>query len=156
MIRTTAILVVAAILLGCSRRQADLTPPELQLGQIDCAQCGMTVSDDRYAAAAIVETSAGDRLTKIFDDVGCLAAYEREQHDGTVLARYVKDYNTRAWLKADQAFYVRARSIQSPMGYGLLATADTDAAHTIAGNKNGKVTRFLDIQAAPAAAASAR
>jgi copper chaperone NosL len=156
MIRTTRILVSAMLLLGCSRRQQSLGPPELELGQTDCARCGMTVSDDRYAAAVIVETPAGDRVAKVFDDIGCMAAYQREQHDGKVLAQYVKDYNTRAWLSAHQAFYVRADSIRSPMAYGLLATAGPGAAQTIAKEKNGKIVRLQNIQAAPEATASAK
>jgi copper chaperone NosL len=156
MIRAITIFVTAAILLGCSRHPQALAPPEIQLGQTDCAQCGMTVSDDRYAAAVIVETSAGDRLTKVFDDIGCFAAYLREQHDGQVLAQYVKDYSTRGWLVADQALYVHADSIRSPMAYGLLATATQDTAQTIAKDKNGKVIRFSNIQAAPEATAIAK
>jgi copper chaperone NosL len=156
MIRATALLVSAALLLGCSRRDQGLGPPELQLGQTDCAQCGMTVSDDRYAAAVIVQTPAGERVARIFDDIGCMAAYLREQHDGKVLAQYVKDYNTRGWLVADQAFYVRASSIRSPMGYGLLATAGQDAARAAAGARNGKIVRLPSIAAATEATASTR
>lgn len=156
MMRKTFIFIAALLLAGCSRGPQGLGPPDLQLGQTDCAQCGMTVSDDRYAAAVIVETPAGERIAKIFDDIGCMLSYEREQHDGKIVARYVKDYSTRGWLPADQALYVHADLIRSPMGYGLLATADPDAAQALARDKVGKIARLSNIQAASDATASTR
>lgn len=147
------IIFFVALLIGCSR-QDDLGPPEIQYGQTDCSQCGMTVNDERYAAGLIVEASDGQRIAKVFDDIGCMIAYEHEQHDGTVLARYVKDFTTHQWLAAQQASYVLASSIHSPMSYGIAAAATRDAAEKLATTYEGKVLDDSGLRAMSQATAS--
>ena len=142
-------LVLAA---GCNR-QAPIGPPQVQYGQTECSQCGMTVNDEQYAAALILEQPTGERVAKIFDDIGCMLAFERESHDGKVLARYVKDYETHAWLNADRAAYVKGAEIHSPMGYGLLAAADSAAAERLALSKSGKVVDLSRAEGTPQPAA---
>lgn len=154
--RSILMTVLGLIALGCSRREQSLGPPNVQYGQINCAQCGMSVGDEHYAAAAIVETTGGDHVARVFDDIGCLFAYAREQHEGKILAEYVKDYATRQWVPADKAFYVRGKSIQSPMGYGLLATATADAAATLVKDKLARAVDLRVLRAAGETAISSR
>lgn len=156
MIRSILILAAALIVVGCSRREQGLGPPDVPYGQTDCSQCGMSVSDEHYAAAAIVEIPDGGRVARVFDDIGCLFAYEREQHEGKVLARYVKDYWTHQWVPAGEAFYVRGKAIQSPMGYGLLATAKAESAAALAKDKAGQAVDLKAVQAAGATQLSSR
>lgn len=141
--------------LACSRPQG-LRPPEILLGQTDCAQCGMTVSEERYAAGLVLETPAGERLDKVFDDIGCMSEFVRSQHEGKVLARYVKDFNNRQWLAADAACYVRGEAIRSPMGYGLLAVSNNADAQALAAAKSAKVLETSAADARPEPSASAR
>lgn len=154
--RSMLILALGLIVFGCSRREMGLGPPEVQYGQTDCAQCGMSVADERYAAAAIVEISNGERVARVFDDIGCLFAYEREQHEGKVLAWYVKDYATRQWVPAGEAFYVCGKAIQSPMGYGLLATTNAESAAALARDKAGQTVDLQAVQASGESQISSR
>ena len=126
---------------ACNRQQL-LAPPEIQYGQSECADCGMIVSDERYAAGLILETARGDRVPRVFDDIGCMVKYEQHQKDGKVLAHYVKDYNTNQWLTVEQAVLVHRQQIQSPMGYGLIAVADREQAAHIA---NGDAQAISDF-----------
>lgn len=151
----TTMLILAGLLLlaaGCNR-QAPVGPPQVQYGQTECSQCGMTVNDEHYAAALILEQPSGERVAKIFDDIGCMLAFERESHDAKVLARYVKDYQTHAWLDADRAAYVKGAEIHSPMGYGLLAATDSAAAERLALSKSGKVVDLTRAEGTPRPAA---
>lgn len=137
------ILIVGGLLLaaGCGR-QTPLRPPQIQYGQVDCAECGMSVTDAHYAAAIVIEAPSCERAGKVFDDIGCMLAYEREPHEGQpekVLARYVKDFETGGWLDADRAVYVKSNDIHSPMGYGLLAVSTRSAADRLASAKGGVV-----------------
>lgn len=151
----TTMLILAGLLVvaGCNR-QTPIGPPQVQYGQTECSQCGMTVNDEQYAAAVILETPGGERVAKMFDDIGCMLAFERESHEGKILARYVKDYDTRGWLDADRAVYVKGADIHSPMGYGLLAAADNAAAQRIASSKAAKVVEATRPEGTPQPAAA--
>ena len=154
--RRSIILLAGLVIIGCSRGPQELAPPEVQFGQTNCSECGMTVGDEHYAAAEIVETPKGERLGKVFDDIGCMLAYEREQRDGKVLSRWVKDYDSRQWLPALEAVYVRGERIHSPMAYGILAAANVDEAAKLARAKGGRTLNLLALQSAehPATAAA--
>src|SRR5690242_17480274 len=109
---------VAALLVGgCNRHDQAIAPPQVRYGQTDCAQCGMSVADERYAAALIIRTNDGEQQAQVFDDIGCMIGYEREHRDVTVLARYVKNFETHAWIPAEGAAYAHSETIRSPMGF---------------------------------------
>ena len=153
--KRTLLLFAAALPLACSRPQG-LGPPEIVLGQTDCAQCGMTVGEERYAAGLVLETPAGERVDKVFDDIGCMSAFVQSQHEGKVLARYVKDFNTRQWLAADGACYVRGDGIRSPMGYGFAAFRKKADAQSFGAAKSATVLSTPATDARPEPSASAR
>ena len=136
MIRHTAqvLLVAALAIAGCGNREEAVGPPQVRYGQTDCAQCGMSVADDRYAAALVVRTAEGEQQSVVFDDIGCMIGYEREHPGVTVLGRYVKDFRTRAWVPAERAAYAQDPTIHSPMGFGLLAAASREQAADAAPN----------------------
>jgi copper chaperone NosL len=143
---------------GCNRQQP-LAPPEVQYGQSECADCGMIVSDQRYAAGLILEMPQGERVPRVFDDIGCMVKYEQRQKDGKVLAHYVMDYQSSRWLTVEQAVLVRRQQIQSPMGYGLAAVSTTEDAQRLAAGDAQAITDFaalLKEKEAPKAAVIAQ
>lgn len=82
-----------------------------------CAFCHMKVYQKEhkfggFAAQAIDES--GNNL--FFDDAGCMLNYEREHN--VTLEKFVRDYDSKEWLKLDDAKIVQA-SIQTPMNYGF-------------------------------------
>lgn len=140
--RNIAIAVLVLIVAGCDRRPEAIAPPAVRFGQTDCAQCGMSVADERYAAALVVRNADGEQVGQAFDDIGCMVEYERDHHDVTVLARYVKDFQTHQWVAAERAAYVHDAAIASPMGFGVLATAAPEAA---AGAVPAPLARPIDL-----------
>jgi copper chaperone NosL len=126
-----AAFILGLVLVGCQQKQS-IQPPPVQVGQTECADCGMAVSDERYAAAMIVATPDGEETPRVFDDIGCMLEYQRGHKDEKVLASYVKDFNTRQWLDADKASYARDASVHSPMGYGIVAAASLPQAESAA------------------------
>ena len=126
-----AMFILACLLIGCQQKQS-IQPPPVQVGQTECADCGMAVSDERYAAAMIIATPDGEQSPRVFDDIGCMLEYQRGHKDEKVLASYVKDFNTRQWLEADKASYARNASVHSPMGYGIVAAAAAPQAESAA------------------------
>jgi copper chaperone NosL len=116
----TALPAVWALL---ARSPVETGPPAIQYGRDRCDACGMIIGDPHFAAAAR-EGAAAHR----YDDIGCLLT-----HSGAALASgrakgFVHDMVSETWIEAAGAMFVRAPEIRSPMGYGLAAYADVDAA----------------------------
>jgi copper chaperone NosL len=86
-----------------------------------CRSCRMTVSDQRVAAQVV----APGEEPLFFDDIGCLAAYVRDEPrlpQGAVA--YVADHRTRGWVLAASATYTRVAHLETPMSSHLVAHVD--------------------------------
>lgn len=112
---------------GCEREVAE-APPEIRLGYDVCMHCNMIISDARHAAAALVRVE-GKRKAVLFDDIGDLLDYRHANPDMKVEREYVHDHDTRQWIEFENARYVHAPEVHTPMGSGILAfAADSNAA----------------------------
>jgi copper chaperone NosL len=130
-LRTTnyALLIALALLftaLTACRSAVDLEqPPDIRYGEDVCDLCGMIISEARFAAGYI--TAEGE--TRRFDDIGNMVAYHLEMGED-VAVFWVHDYETADWLRADEATLAYVEGLITPMGSGLVAFADPDAAAT--------------------------
>jgi copper chaperone NosL len=124
-IAASSILMIM-LLVGCSEKPKD-APPQIRYGQDECAHCGMIVSDERFAAALRV-IAGGQQQDLIFDDIGDMIEYERGHESVQIQKRLVHDFDTHQWIDASHAFYLKSERIHSPMGSGILALGEKDAA----------------------------
>jgi len=102
---------------GCS--DAKPAPRAVRLGRETCQNCGMTVSDARYAA--LIWDSEYGRV-RVYDDFGCavVAAFQRKELDRADVAFWVADETDPAkWLDARAARF--RDNAATPMGYGHAA-----------------------------------
>jgi hypothetical protein len=81
----------------------------------------MTIDNPRFAAALIYRQSHSSRKIAVFDDIGCMLAWERHHTGDHTIVAFVHDYKTRQWIRADAAWYLRSPAIQTPMGWGIAA-----------------------------------
>lgn len=113
-----AVWVLTAMLAAGCAPERDSGPPRLRFGEIMCAECGMLVSEPRFAAAA--RTASGDVIA--FDDTGCLL-----RHAGHAARLdwqlWVPAEPDGAWIDARTASFVHRADLATPMGYGLTAVA---------------------------------
>lgn len=147
--RALGMLVAAGMLSGCSEVDANL-PPAITYGVSVCADCGMIISDERYATALVVEDERGRPEALLFDDAGDQIIYEREVSTGAVLGRWVHDQKTHAWLRAESAWYVRADALPTPMASGIAAFTHQSDAERVATELSGVVLTFEQLWFAPA------
>jgi copper chaperone NosL len=77
----------------------------------------MIISDTSYAAQ--IRDRQGH--AQIFDDIGCMLA--KSEASTEIAGVFVRSADGTQWIRGDRAYVVRAKSIASPMGYGLLAFA---------------------------------
>lgn len=110
-------LFVACLLGACATAPVGPQPPDIVYGQDICDECGMIISDAKFAAATLVENGA---LHK-FDSIADMLAYHMERPNESVKAWFVHDFKSGAWIRAETAFFVVDDRIHSPMPPGLAA-----------------------------------
>jgi copper chaperone NosL len=141
------ILAGCVLALTACRRDGDLSPPAMHYGVDPCEACGMIISDERYAAAALIDGGREGILAIRFDDIGCIFEYEEDNPEAVVLRRYVHDHGTKEWLDADAAVLVHAETLRTPMATGLAAFADRAKAAELLEQHPGETLSFADLRA---------
>lgn len=110
---------------GCGGNE-DLGPPAIAYGEAECELCKMIISEEPFAAAAVIRGQGG--VTKVaFDDIGCLLDFLRDQSRPARLIGFVHDYESRQWIDVARAVLVRSDALQTPMA-SRLAACDSSAA----------------------------
>lgn len=111
----TAVLAVP----GCGREDAG-GPPTIVLGDSVCNECGMIVSDERFATATIVQGQRGPE-PRVFDDFNCQYNYERAHAGEAVITRWSHGYLSSVWIPTEGAIFLRSPGLRTPMGSGVAA-----------------------------------
>lgn len=134
------IFITSLFLFGCGRNVDISQPPEIFYGEDLCTECGMIISEPRYAAAYY--TAAGE--AKSFDDIGGMCSHLAEM-DEEVASFWVHDYETEEWLKAEDAVFVMGDDIYTPMAFGVVAFATTNQAEKMVSEQGGMVMTFEEV-----------
>lgn len=130
-------------LAGCGSEPAN-APPEVLYGESSCAECGMIVNDERYATATIIEGDRGPE-PRVFDDFNCQINFEADGAVPVVISRWVHDHESRAWLPAESAHYVRSPRLRTPMASGVAAFAEPDDAKRVASELEGEALTVAEL-----------
>ena len=94
-------LCLATLLSGCAQGAKEAAPPEIRYGEDVCDQCGMIISDIRFAAGYAVP-SRNWPLPSIAAQTKWRVLFHSAAHpDQTIVAWYVHDFETEAWLDAN-------------------------------------------------------
>lgn len=143
------VFVASLAVAGCD--QTELSgPPELRLGRDECAACGMLIDDAKSSSALLVDR-AGHREHLIFDDIGCMVDYQREERaDVKILGEFVHDYATVQWHDGASASFVIAdpEKLHTPMASGIVACSDEVTAQRIGAVSAGRVILRGELDAA--------
>ena len=118
-----------------------------------CPVCGMLPARSRAWAAQVIFADGDayffDSPVSLLLYLGNPARYTQGRSASDIVARYVTDAATQAWIDADTAFYVQGSSALGPMRAGNLpALGSADAARQFAQQRGGRVLAFGDIDAA--------
>ncbi len=105
----TALFLVSILATSCSPKG----PEVINLNHDHCSSCKMTIADSRYAAQLITDKG---RVYK-FDDVICLINFLNDNKQIAIGSIWVTNFNSpTTWLNVNQAYFIKSRSLQSPMG----------------------------------------
>jgi len=141
--RWLSVLAMPALAVAACAR---LAPRAIALGEENCRHCHMTIADPRFAAELV--TTRG--RVYAFDDVGCLAAFVREEKvpAGQVHSLWVYDYlEPDSLLDARRAVYLRSDSLRTPMGSSLAALRPGRAADSLRGSLGGELLSWDEVPA---------
>jgi copper chaperone NosL len=133
-----AMLGLLSLLVACAA--SEVRPVEL-LPEDVCAACKMALSERQFAAEYV--TRDGD--ARKYDDLGCLLDDVKEKQPQNVAAYFVMDFNTKQWVNAHDAHFVRSAEIKSPMGGGVIAFKEQARAAEAAAQFKGAQVRFGDL-----------
>lgn len=138
-----AALLALASISGCGRTD-DLHPPQIAYGQAECDFCKMIISDEPFAAAAVLQSPDGIQ-SLAFDDIGCLLQFLREKPSANRIVTYVHDYESHAWLEADKCTFVQSDSLQTPMASHLAACRTREAAAALSARFPGTLNTLEQL-----------
>ena len=100
----------------------------------------MIITEPRFAAAYYTENGTA----RIFDDIGGMCAYHLENREN-VASFWVHDYETEAWINAEDAHFVQNSELYTPMAFGVVAFSDVDRAQILAEETGGGLLSFEEL-----------
>lgn len=136
---------ITLVLVACGQSGTPVPVPIYSEEDV-CETCRMPISDQRFASECLMKRGR----VKKFDDSICMVRYfDMAKTLGTaarddVRAYFVKDYDTKEWLDAQKAHFVKA-NVTTVMGYGMLVFKERERALQFAEQHQGKLLTFEDI-----------
>ncbi|MBX0332296.1 nitrous oxide reductase accessory protein NosL [Pontibacter sp. HSC-14F20] len=130
------VLLFVLLLAGCQ-----VEPQPIAYGEVNCAHCQMTVSDNRYGAEMINDKGK----PFYFDSAECLALYLDQNPDQAEKAAYVlvTDFTKPGELMdARSASFIQSKELPSPMGMYLTAVADEATATRMQQEVGGRLLNW--------------
>ncbi len=124
------------LLSGCGN--VELRPIEL-LPEDTCAFYRMAISEKRFACELV--TKDGDAIK--FDDIGCMLHYRKKSE--SVAATFVVDFDTREWLKSEEAHFVKSKVFKTPMDGNVVAFKTGADAAAAADRTQGVPLRYAAL-----------
>ncbi|MBA4536729.1 nitrous oxide reductase accessory protein NosL [Bacillus aquiflavi] len=111
------IVIVILLLTACGKDQA--YEPEDINPEVDvCEVCNMSIASEMYATQLMMK----DGEVYKFDDIGCMIEFiEKDQKDGDLAKKYVRDVETGEWVELDKAYHVYDPDIWTPMANGVIS-----------------------------------
>lgn len=130
------VLVVILLLAGCQ-----VEPKPIAYGQVNCAHCQMTVSDNRYGAELVNDKGK----PFFFDSAECLALYLDQNPEQVENAAHVlvTDFTRPGELiEARSVHFIQSKELPSPMGMYLTAVANQATATKMQQEVGGRLLNW--------------
>ena len=102
-------------------------PELIKLNSDNCDNCGMTISNPKFAAEIFTKKGRAYK----FDDISCMINYKNDNKEKTEGSNfYISDFlGSNLLMPAEKAIYIKGEKIQSPMGGNIAAFNNTENAN---------------------------
>ncbi len=107
-----------------------------------CSQCNMAVEDALFRAKALTTSEKQFQ----FDAVECLVNHLKNNQDVEYNGLWVTDYKSGQLINATEAYYLKSKSIPSPMGANLSAYSSKATALSMQTEKGGEVFSWKELK----------
>lgn len=132
--KTSLLLTFLLAIIACQNG----APKDFILGNDQCDNCKMTITDIKYATEMITEKG---RVYK-FDDLSCMTMYEDSEAEKAKNAKfYVIDFPSEKFIEKANATLITGGTIKSPMGGNTQAFEQIDVAEKAAANLGATVIK---------------
>ena len=111
------LMALTMLIAACGTSATASGPPDINYGRDVCFECGMIISEARFASA--YRTAADAEM--LFDDIGGMLKYGHATGEIATAEAWVHDYETEEWVAAEQAYFIVTQSVATPMAFGILA-----------------------------------
>ena len=138
------VLIASVLLAACAPKSTEPQPPEIVYGQDMCDECGMIISEAKFAAATLL--TSGEALK--FDDIGDMIMHHMDHPEDQVKAWFVHDYKGEHWIRGETAYFVKSDRLKTPMGGGVAAFENKAAAEAFAADMSGKIHTLDELRVA--------
>ncbi|MBI5878213.1 MAG: nitrous oxide reductase accessory protein NosL [Chloroflexi bacterium] len=136
-------LLLCAPLSACASGDGQPAPPSIAYGRDLCESCSMLIDEARFAAATV---ELGGKAHK-FDCIDEMLVFHMDRPNLQVQAYFVHDYGTQNWIRAEKARFVQSPDIRAPMGKGIAAFGDQQAAESYAASLKAQIMSWDELRA---------
>lgn len=133
------LLVVVLLLSACGDESYE--PREINPETDVCYVCNMSVTSVDYAAQVVLKNND----IVVFDDLGCLMDYMKQNGESEIGAAYIRDTNSSKWLNIKDASYIYSPDYWTPMNYGVLAFASEEEAKAYMEEAPGEIVPYEEF-----------
>lgn len=142
-LKSTVIMLFSMIMLmisGCGKGEAQ--PVAINEKNDKCAVCNMAVMDNPFATEIMLENGK----TLVFDDIGCMYEWLSDHKDKRIEEKFVRDYQSKDWVRVEDATYVYDVDVKTPMAYNVISFKDQKDAKSYVSKNNGEVLSSKQLE----------
>ena len=138
----TALVSIGALMImaACSNEAAE--PFEIDPETDTCANCNMSVADNKHATEIILTNGK----TFVFDDIGCMFNWTDENEDKEIEKSFVRDYDTDEWIEVEDSYFVYDENIKTPMAFNVISFEDESSAEKFIKESGGELLTYKDLE----------
>lgn len=134
-------MVALVLIIGCGKKTPE--PVAIKENTDKCALCNMAVKNNQFATELILENGR----TLVFDDLGCMEKWMKQNKDKKSAVAYVRDFMSQKWIQIDLATYIHNnQAVKTPMAYNVISFADKQDAKQFIKAKTGKLFSYEELK----------
>jgi copper chaperone NosL len=133
-------IITLVIIAGCGKKE--YKPVAINEKTDKCEICHMAVKDNQFATEIILE----NEKAMVFDDIGCMYKWMKENKEKKIANSFVKDYQSKEWIEAEKASFVYDKPIKTPMAYNVISFSEKEAAQSFVDKNGGKLLTYDSLE----------
>jgi hypothetical protein len=123
---------------GC--KESPVKPANISANDV-CYHCRAPIANPAFAAELVTK----DGFVRKFDDLACLIANARKIGKKNIKTFFVIDAQSKNWLVAEAAYFVRSEKFRTPQNGGIVAYGDIAQAQALASRYQAQLARFDEL-----------